>query len=431
MLSTCILIVFSVIDLLAGDKYTKSDVPVFPMAQPQHALAYFLKEAYASRFTSDYDLIIDDNPIGVIPQRSYMAVDLERGMKLVWGSTKRPLWFGFKAGKTYLFQFVEDQEEWFISETESELVRFLVEKQKLSYVTPTAEGLAHLQKKIVKDYNKALKKAGDSLVVNLPQTFEKVWYQAGRKGGRFSPLKKMFDLDTHDATGNLTVDHQGIVFSTENDSMNITISNIQSVAWEVESGMMGKRNWAIVIHQHNDSILVSSFKFAEKSALLKTAFTKEKKTEPIFYAIKHAVDAYTPPTAFRDRYQLTRLDSLIARQKRTNLLFEKEDFILFRADSLYKASVNFTDSLRATPDEILRLIAIWGDSTKQQTNVDTLWQNEMLFAENSTAYWIPVQESLIARLKQDVKEGEPITIFIKWIGATASGQIFLAEDFSK
>jgi hypothetical protein len=99
--SICVLGLLS-IAAFADDKYVKSKDPVFLEVHPDHALVYFARPDFTRLIPEGtFKVFVDSTPTGWLPQRSYMAAQVDPGSRVVWGPMDARQRFDFQAGKTY------------------------------------------------------------------------------------------------------------------------------------------------------------------------------------------------------------------------------------------------------------------------------------------------------------------------------------------
>jgi hypothetical protein len=87
--------------------------------------------------------------------------------------------------------------------------------------------------------------------------------------------------------------------------------------------------------------------------------------------------------------------------------------------------------------EKLAFIVDWATSVSAQMSreqVAALFRSEGLFREDSTEYWLPVQSQLIPYMKEELRVGDEVTLYLVWIGALKSSsaeldRVFLVNNF--
>ena len=224
------------VTVLAEDKYAKSKDAVFPDAQPDHALVYLARPDYMRLIHSPtFKVFVDSTPLGWLPQRSYLAEQVEPGSHVVWGPLNATQRFDLEAGKTYFLVLVvrygannvPEDAAW--ESGEPAYVRPMVAERKLVYVKANPEELAKLREEGAKKAMKAERAAPEVHAVTLPATFENVWYRATRK----------VTWKGYSAIGTLTVTRDAIEFKSEKENVTIPLKDMQSLSLDRFTGIVG------------------------------------------------------------------------------------------------------------------------------------------------------------------------------------------------
>ena len=221
-----------------AEKYVKSDSPVFLEATPDRALVYFV---YPRPKPGTVKVYLDKTPIAFLPRKSYTAVRVEPGIRLVWGPGNSE-WFEFKRGKTYLllyFQTGQRSSAWFMDDPD--ITRPLVLRNKFTHVRTPEAGLERLRAKLENKYKKALKQAGSKSGVMLPKRFSFVVYVAESKT-RFNPFKT--NPPRHST---LTIAEQGIEYKSKKKEVVIPVTEIRQVSLAGFAAPGSIQPW-IVVH---------------------------------------------------------------------------------------------------------------------------------------------------------------------------------------
>lgn len=254
-----------ILTAMADEKFVKSQEPVFPAVQPDRALVYIVRPGGTAQLfeSSTLSVFLDDKPVGFLPRHSYLAVQVEPGLKLLWGPMDNDsVWYEFKAGKTYLLLFVErrrgNYEERAWGSGDPTDLRNLVIAKKLSYVTLTEEGTAKLREEVVKEYGKVRKKAPVTAAATLPATFETVWYRPGKRG---------FSLRAYESTGTLTVSSETIAYKSDKKTITIPVKAIQAVSLDYVGKFDQANRWGIVRYSAEGSEEVVAFRDGHKLGL--------------------------------------------------------------------------------------------------------------------------------------------------------------------
>lgn len=227
-------------DSITPDLYETSKVAVYPAPQAGKALVYVARPEYVRVFgLSDFKVFIDDKAAGWLPQRSYLAVQVEPGRRLVWGPPRPSAFevqrFDFQPGKTYLLVLAERYRTirsgntsqrvldatWWI-ERGPEEIKNLVSVGKMEYATTLDEPMSSLNEEAVKKYAKVNGNTRDPGDFPLPAIFEKVWYR---------PAKRGFSLKPYEDSGTLTINHQTIEYASDKRTMVIPMKDVQWVSF--------------------------------------------------------------------------------------------------------------------------------------------------------------------------------------------------------
>jgi hypothetical protein len=161
---SCVLAIFLAFTASAEDKYVKSKEPVFPQVQSGRALVYFARPDFTRLIPeATFKVFVDSTPVGWLPQRSYIACQIEPGSRVVWGTaTKR---FNFESGKVYFLILIEQygmnraivDTSW--ESGPAEAVQAFVADRKLTYVQANEESIATLREEGEKKFKKEEKRA--------------------------------------------------------------------------------------------------------------------------------------------------------------------------------------------------------------------------------------------------------------------------------
>jgi len=73
-------------------------------------------------------------------------------------------------------------------------------------------------------------------------------------------------------------------------------------------------------------------------------------------------------------------------------------------------------------------------SVASMTQLVNLFQHEVLFTEDSSQYWLPVQELIMPNLVSELKQGDKVSLYVYWLGAIIEegGEyelLFLVNEF--
>lgn len=139
-----------------------------------------------------------------------------------------------------------------------------------------------------------------------------------------------------------------------------------------------------------------------------------------------------------DRYEKRTIASVVASEDTSVREFldvhPSSDVVVSAADFPSRATVEFLDSMRATPPEDMRVLASWVKMLNLPADRTTLFAREVLFKEDSLLLWIPVYDSLIGDLRAEIRPDSLLTLYVTYHGATGSRAairwIFTVNDFT-
>jgi len=274
----------SIVSASAEDKYSKTKEPVFLVPESGHALVYFARPDFQRLIPEPtFKVFLDSTPVGWLPQRSYLAAQVEPGNRVVWGSGSDAKRFDFEAGKTYLVILYERYgspnrtivgSSWQSDNPED--VQFFVKEKKLSYVKANEAEMGKLREEAAKKYEKQEQRAPEVHAEALPATFEKVWYRTAKRG---------FAWKAYDATGTLTVKSDTIEYKSDKENITIPIKDVQSLALDRFTGFVNsgdETQWGMVKFTGTGGEEVAAFR-AQHDAVT------NGDTERIFLTLQSAV----------------------------------------------------------------------------------------------------------------------------------------------
>jgi len=269
--------------VLADDKYAKSKDAVFPDVQPDHALVYFARPDFMHLIHSPtFKVFVDSTPLGWLPQRSYLAEQIEPGSHVVWGPMNATQRVDFQAGKIYFLVLVvrytgnnvPADAAW--ESGDPTYVRSVVAERKLVYVKANLEELAKLREEGAKKAMKAEQAAPEVHPVTLPARFENVWYRASKK----------ITWKGYTAVGALTVTSDAIEFKSEKENVTIPLKDVQSFSLDRFTGLVGsgdESSWNMINFNHGGTPAFAAFRDRREQPV----------TEQIFITLQSAARSST------------------------------------------------------------------------------------------------------------------------------------------
>lgn len=95
--------------------------------------------------------------------------------------------------------------------------------------------------------------------------------------------------------------------------------------------------------------------------------------------------------------------------------------------------LRYLDSARATSGRRLELIRLWIKTYEIPDESPDDYTTELLFREEDRQLWLPVRSSVIEGLESAAASGDPLTLYVVWVGALKTGDdiewVFLVYGF--
>jgi hypothetical protein len=138
-----------------------------------------------------------------------------------------------------------------------------------------------------------------------------------------------------------------------------------------------------------------------------------------------------------DDYQLRTLKEVVSIGSDAKSLGNKEETMIVEADILpSRVRVTYAGSARPLPENKKEVIRQWARLYAGFPEFYTKpYETEMLFIEDGTEYWLAVKEQSLPRLKQELKKGEAIDLYLIRLGAAKISDkwepMLLVESFQK
>ena len=144
-----------------------------------------------------------------------------------------------------------------------------------------------------------------------------------------------------------------------------------------------------------------------------------------------------------EKYKLRTLSDILVINSETTddilrktKLEDKSDFISF--DLFYsRVRVEFTGKNRSLSTDHKDLIKTWSKLQRTGEKTIKLYEDEFLFKENGSEYWIPVQKKVGDAMLQELKPDDIITLFVIHVGGRKAAMsreydwLFLSIQFVK
>jgi hypothetical protein len=137
-----------------------------------------------------------------------------------------------------------------------------------------------------------------------------------------------------------------------------------------------------------------------------------------------------------DKYEPRTLSQII-RQHSKAVADEKARVQLFFTADVFpsRVRVTYVGEMRKISLTRKNFIAEWAKTRKVPQDLVGLFEEEVLFKEGQTEYWLPVQKQVIPYFKEELKAGEKVDLYLIWIGARRESEVsdwvFLVNEFEK
>ena len=109
--------------------------------------------------------------------------------------------------------------------------------------------------------------------------------------------------------------------------------------------------------------------------------------------------------------------------------------LLFTDSFPSRVAVTYTGEKRAIPAKRKEFIGYWAKSRGLRQEIVDLFEDELLFKEDSTEYWLPVQKQVIPFFAEELKKGDTVELYLIITGSrTEDGVpdwVFLVNEFKK
>lgn len=125
------------------------------------------------------------------------------------------------------------------------------------------------------------------------------------------------------------------------------------------------------------------------------------------------------------RYQETTLAKVTAEN---GYLLEGDYSVVTKALPL-KIKVAYTGEIREINSDKKHLIEMWVKSFSVDPKIAERFQKEMLFLEDGSTYWLPVQTELIPAFQGELKSGNCIWLFTQLWGGAKKQFVFVVNEF--
>jgi len=211
-----LLILFCAVAVVAGGNTGKRE-PVFLIPTDDEAVVYVIKED-VMRWQQPHKVFVDDRPLGSLTRKSYLAVKVDAGWHLLWGTCKSE-WFDFKAGRSYTVRIDPNNDRWALDGPQ--VFKPMITEWRLRHIDPSDEDLDGLRSKLGK-YEKVRAKAGDPPGPDALQQISDLVVKDNISGLRSNP-------SAYEKKGTLTITDTALSFRSKKRELDIPIGDLLRV----------------------------------------------------------------------------------------------------------------------------------------------------------------------------------------------------------
>ena len=139
-----------------------------------------------------------------------------------------------------------------------------------------------------------------------------------------------------------------------------------------------------------------------------------------------------------DRYKPGTIAEIMGHERASVLADFKagsdSNFILSGADFATLATVEYQDSVRPTPTAHLQYLAHWAKSFRLSFDARLVFAREVLVREDTLLLWLPVQDTVVQAMRQQLHRGDRILLYVIYAGAQGGpgpdiDWMFMVNDF--
>ncbi|GEM_PF-671048 len=131
------------------------------------------------------------------------------------------------------------------------------------------------------------------------------------------------------------------------------------------------------------------------------------------------------------------IEENIATQNATQKYATSPTQIIIDADPLPSVvRMIYSGKTRPLGESRLNYLKLWLQSTAKKPDFINLYNQEMLFSEEGTEYWLPIQTQLIPYFRKEIAEGRPVDVYLIRMGGQLLPEkdwdwMFIVEEFRK
>ncbi len=188
------------------------------------ASLYVVREQFVrTRALSPEEIYLDGAPLGLLPQRAFVAASVAPGRRVLWGlAGMTPLGLSCRAGHGYLVRLretIDDRDqlhmEWLLDDPAR--IEILAQGVPLSLATTTPKGLQSMDRKPPR----AVAEARDSSDA-LPLTFGDIWLEDPLRPESVRPSFRR-------TTWRAVVDSSGLLLTSKEKALAVPIADVTAI----------------------------------------------------------------------------------------------------------------------------------------------------------------------------------------------------------
>jgi len=107
----------------------------------------------------------------------------------------------------------------------------------------------------------------------------------------------------------------------------------------------------------------------------------------------------------------------------------RADYYFDSALPRYKTVGTFTGKTRPVAPRIGDFIAMWAKTGQLPEAYRDLFNTEVEIEQDSTTYWMPLQQSLVESFRREVAPGEKVTLYLLLMGEYKHSAVFAISGF--
>ena len=95
----------------------------------------------------------------------------------------------------------------------------------------------------------------------------------------------------------------------------------------------------------------------------------------------------------------------------------------------YRTRVTFTGRVRPTPADTAQFIVEWVKANGHPPAYADVFEQEIELTQDGNAYWMPIQDVLLAPLTAEVRADMPVDVFVLLMGGQGDRLVLAVSEF--